>query len=235
MFKRLALLSTLFATISTASANIVILGTRAIYPAEQKSINIQLNNVGKKPALVQAWLDRGDERSSPDSVSSKVPFIITPPVSRVNGNEGQTLRVVYTGEPLPQDRESVFYLNVLDIPPKPTGAEAEQNFLQMSIRSRIKFFYRPQLSIQPGDAYAKVQWQVSSNKITANNPTPYYITFANVEAMVKGKAVRVGKVDMVAPFSSLDFPIKGAQGASSVKWAVINDYGGESQGETPLR
>lgn len=236
MFKKLFLSAALFSTVSSAMANVVILGTRAIYPANQQSINIQLNNVGSKPSLVQSWLDKGDENSSPDSVSSKVPFIITPPVTRINPNQGQTLRVVYTGEPLPQDRESVFYLNVLDIPPKPTDAESlGQNYLQMSIRSRIKFFYRPNLAEPIEEAPNKVTWKLSGNKLIAHNPTPYHLSFSKIEAIKGGNKVSVDRIGMVAPFSNYEYPIKGAQGANSIKWQIINDYGGYQEGQTPLK
>ncbi|MEN2733548.1 fimbria/pilus periplasmic chaperone [Escherichia coli] len=45
--------------------------------------------------------------------------MITPPIFRMDSKSGQTVRIVYTGESLPKDRESLFYLNVLDIPAKP--------------------------------------------------------------------------------------------------------------------
>lgn len=235
MLKKVVLAAGLAAVLNSAMANVVILGTRVVYPADQQSVNVQLNNVGKKPALVQSWLDIGDEHSSPDSVSSKVPFLITPPVTRINANQGQTLRIVHTGEALPQDRESIFYLNVLDIPPKPTDEEVKgQNFLQMSIRSRLKFFYRPTLAMPVTAAPEKVEWKLSGNQLIARNPTPYYLTFRKVEVIGKGSGVNV-EADMVAPFSTLSMPIKGAQGATSVKWSIINDYGGSYEGVSPLK
>lgn len=108
------------------------MGTRVVYPAAQKSINIRLNNENSSPALVQSWLDTGDATVTPDSV--RVPFIITPPIFRMDPKSGQTIRVVYTGESLPTDRESLFYLNVLDIPAKPENkdsgsAEVNNNYL----------------------------------------------------------------------------------------------------------
>ncbi len=48
--------------------SVVIMGTRVIYPAEQKSINVRLNNGDSTPSLIQAWLDTGDPSSPPDSV-----------------------------------------------------------------------------------------------------------------------------------------------------------------------
>ncbi|HGY8840292.1 TPA: fimbria/pilus periplasmic chaperone, partial [Escherichia coli] len=93
------------------SANVVITGTRVIYPAGQHNVNVQLTNVGISPSLIQAWIDNGDPKAAPETI--KTPFVITPPIARIDGNKGQTLRLSYTGEPLPADRESVFYLNVL--------------------------------------------------------------------------------------------------------------------------
>ncbi|EKK8734914.1 fimbria/pilus periplasmic chaperone, partial [Salmonella enterica] len=87
----------------SARASIVIMGTRVVYPEQKKSINVQLHNGENSPSLVQVWLDTGDASASPDSV--RVPFVITPPVSRVEPGTGQTLRIMYTGEPLPRDRE----------------------------------------------------------------------------------------------------------------------------------
>lgn len=232
-FKATLGLATVIALWTTqAAANVVIQGTRVVYPSNQKAISIQLTNEGKAPSLVQSWLDRGDVNSSPDSASSKVPFILTPPVTRIEPKKGQSLRVVYTGEALPKDRESVFYLNVLDIPPKPTGKAAEENYLQMAIRSRIKFFFRPNnLSMTPQDAYQAVRWVATAKGVKADNQTPYYLSYNKIE--VNGKSSR--EIGMVAPFSSKEFIVSGAGKGKNVKWSLINDYGGYVTGESVLR
>lgn len=148
----------------SARASIVIMGTRVVYPEQKKSINVQLHNGENSPSLVQVWLDTGDASASPDSV--RVPFVITPPVSRVEPGTGQTLRIMYTGEPLPRDRESIFYLNVLDIPPRPEFGEKKAdvgngNYLQLAVRSRIKLFFRPDtLNQSVTDAARQVTWSL---------------------------------------------------------------------------
>ncbi|MEI3973708.1 fimbria/pilus periplasmic chaperone [Klebsiella pneumoniae] len=53
-------------------------------------------------------MDTGDASVAPDSVN--VPFIITPLIFRIEPHTGQTLRIMYTGEALPNDRESIFWL-----------------------------------------------------------------------------------------------------------------------------
>lgn len=120
-----------------ASGAVVITGTRVIYPAAEKEVSVKMNNNGSSPVLVQSWIDNGDRRSTPEN--AKAPFFITPPVNRVNAGRGQVLRIRYTGETLLQDKESVFYLNVLEVPPKVKNADG-QNMLHMAFRSRLKLF-----------------------------------------------------------------------------------------------
>lgn len=220
---------------SSASANIIITGTRVIYPAGQKLVNVQLNNETDRPALMQAWIDDGDELSSPANLSAdRVPFIIVPPVARIEANEGQALRIAYTGtKALHNDRESLFYLNVLDIPPKPKQNElTSNNYLQISLRSRIKLFYRPKLAMPIEEAYNKLQWSWQKNGLVIENPTPYYITFS--EAQVNNKPI--GYIGMVAPFDKLEVKtkVKLSKG-QKLTYSIINDYGGDYQQDTIIK
>lgn len=168
----------------SAHASVVIMGTRVVYLSQQKSINVQLNNTGgSSPSLIQSWIDTGDSSSTPDSM--KVPFIITPPVFRINPGTGQTLRIMYTQEYLPRDKETLFYLNVLDIPAKPDDTDINTSYLQLAVRSRIKLFFRPDsLKIKPSAAYKKVIWSLnnigSKSVLKADNRTPYYITYSKI-------------------------------------------------------
>ena len=45
-----------------AQAEIVIHGTRVIYPSDAREVTLQVSNNGSKPALVQAWIDEGDPK-----------------------------------------------------------------------------------------------------------------------------------------------------------------------------
>ena len=77
-----------------------------LYPADQREITLKLSNEGSGPVLVQSWIDDGDPNAAPDQV--KVPFTLTPPLFRLDSKKGQTLRIIYTQEPLAKDRESLF-------------------------------------------------------------------------------------------------------------------------------
>lgn len=69
------LLATAVLATSNASADIVISGTRIIYPQSSKDVVVNLDNHGTKPLLVQTWLDDGRDGVNPEEL--KLPFIIT--------------------------------------------------------------------------------------------------------------------------------------------------------------
>lgn len=223
-FSRALVLITLGLGVTQVQASVVIGGTRVVYPAQAREVTVQLDNAGEAPALVQAWVDSGDPEQTAES--SDAPFVLTPPISRVEAGRSQALRLIFTGAGLPADRESLFWLNVLDMPPSPQNGGDEQNYLQVAFRSRVKLFYRP--SDLPGDANdapATLRWSQAGGQLHVFNPSPYHITLAEVHVTVAGAEQlieRQGK--MVGPEQKLSFPINGS--ADDVRMVTINDYGG---------
>jgi chaperone protein EcpD len=221
---------------ASAHASVVIGGTRVIFPASQGEATVRLSNDGSRPALVEAWIDTGELDSTPDSVAT--PFLITPPLFRMEPHKDQSLRIIFTqgSKPLPSDRESLFWLNVLEVPPKPAGKLADSNTLQFAVRSRIKLFYRP--ADLPGDSIKAPQaltWTAVADgrqvDLVAHNPTPYYITISKLSLDVGGKVLEV-RTGMVAPFSDLQRSVAGLSRAPSIGTAVafttIDDFGSAS-------
>lgn len=123
---RLALVSCAIALLSLQAlpshAGVIIHGTRVVYHAEQQEVIVRLENKGSRPALVQSWLDAGDRLSTP--ANAQAPFTLSPPIFRIEPHQQQALRLRYSGDPIPTDRESLFWLNVLEVPP--TAADAAQ-------------------------------------------------------------------------------------------------------------
>ena len=114
-------------------ADIVISGTRVIYKSDQKSVSVRLENKGNSHLLVQSWLDTGDDNAEPGSIN--VPFTATPPVSRIDAKRGQTIKLMYTGSTvLPSDKESVFWFNGLEVPPKPDASKVEHRLNAIILR-----------------------------------------------------------------------------------------------------
>lgn len=214
----------LAAGMPAAFASIQIGATRVIYHAAEKDVSVQITNPGKYPVLLQSWTDDGHADIRPDAM--RTPFILTPPLTRVNADAGQTLRLSYTGTPLPADRESVYWLNVLEIPP---AGGKDSNQIQVAFRSRIKLFFRPAALDDKGAqaAITQLRWQAQGDKITLSNPTPYYVSAVAVTLNRGGKKTSVA-ADMLPPRGSATFNLPAgvtAGGAQSVTVDAINDYG----------
>ncbi len=207
-----------------ALASIQIGATRVIYHAAEKDVSVQIANPGKYPVLLQSWTDDGQADTSPDMM--RTPFILTPPLTRVNAEAGQTLRLSYTGTPLPEDRESVYWLNVLEIPPKDAK---NNNQIQVAFRSRIKLFFRPRMLDDKGASAAinQLRWHAQGNKMFLSNPTPYYVSIVAVTLIRGGRKTNVA-ADMLPPHGNATFtiPEKGIDvGEQHVTVDAINDYG----------
>jgi chaperone protein EcpD len=225
-----------------AYASAVIQGTRVVYPSDAREVSIKISNPDKMPLLVQSWLDNRNEQASPGQ--AEVPFTLTPPMSRIDPGKSQTLRLSYTGEPLAKDKETLYWLNVLSIPPKSQVADGVSQ-LQFSFRTRMKVFFRPAgLPYPVTEAPAKLTWKlIPANKgyaLEVNNPTPYHVSFSSV-ALKDGERSFTGpdSKGMVAPGETTRFPaIAGINSASSanakVVYQIINDQGGYKTFESPL-
>lgn len=205
------------------SASVVIGATRVIYEADQNEVTVKLTNVGRQPSLVQAWIDDGRSQAALEDL--RVPFGITPPLFRIEPGEGQSLRLFHTGESMPLDRESLYWLNVLQVPPKGTG-----NVLQFSLRSRIKLLYRPQgLTGRAADAHRALTWRIVQENqgwaVEASNPGRYYINLAKLGLYQGGQATQL-KPAHIAPLSSTRFAGVGARPELvELRYSVIDDYG----------
>ena len=215
-------------TTQMAFAGMTISGTRIIFPGAEREQTVRTTNKGTMPLLAQVWVDDG---SATDDINSvKVPFTVTPPVYRVEPGKGQSIRLIYNGMHLPQDRESVFWFNLLEIPPMKDVAK-ETDHLELAFRTRIKIFYRPTvLKSSSTNEVGKLQWEVirPSKGIKVTNPTPYYYSFdsASITAgVVKYPLI----VNMIPPFGSKEFLLENKNNAPvTVNGANINlisDYG----------
>lgn len=216
-----------------AQANVVIAGTRVIYPADQREVTLRLDNRGELPALVQVWVDDGDKDTPIGQL--KVPFVITPVISRIEARNGQTLRLSYTGGgSLPTDKESVYWLNLLDIPPQ-SAKKQDANLLQMALRTRIKIFFRPVKLDAEGAAaaIATLHWSPSAKGLQATNNSAYYVNIASVTYSNGGRKLNSVEGAMVAPGQSQLFKFNAAGGdiphGAQINYTAINDFGGETK------
>ncbi|URL58462.1 fimbria/pilus periplasmic chaperone [Luteibacter flocculans] len=216
-----------YATGGTTHASVVMNSTRYVYAADAKEITVKVSNVGKLPALMQAWIDDGNNASTPEHID--VPFNLTPPISRLEAGKSQTLRVSYTGGVLPNDRESQFWINVLEVPPKPQDS-GDTSKMQLAFRYRLKLFYRPKGLAGSADlAPEKLVWRRGADGVLGvDNPTPFYVTLNEARVSVAGDDIEIEPF-AIAPNAHVDVkPAKPVPTADRVEvhYRSINDYGG---------
>ena len=130
------------------------------------------------------------------------------------------------GDALPTDRESVFYLNVREIPPKTDV----QNAIQIALHSKIKLFYRPK-GVQPQQDEdvslpMTLRLDATHHKLVFYNPTPYHVTVVELAAGEEKKVLKFDAV-MVEPKATAEVDFTGALPAT-LYVSHMNDWGGQN-------
>lgn len=210
-FNSLPAVACLLFSFHAAHAGVVVGGIRVIYHGEKKESSLRIENPEKTPYLIQSWVE------ATDGGAKKAPFVITPPLFRLDAEQKNILRIVQAGS-LPQNQESLFWLNIKSIP----YVAKTENALQVAIKTRMKLIYRPAaLKSTPEAQTQALTWQRAGNNIQVTNPTDYYMNFNAIS--VNGKALE--NVTFVAPHASAQFPAPGSQSSGKVSWKLINDFG----------
>ncbi len=211
-------------TTQQAFAAIALDRTRVVYNGEEKSISLNISNENKNlPYLAQAWIE--------DAQGNKItgPLTVLPPVQRVEAGAKSQVKVQASAATatLPQDKETLFYFNLREIPPRSN----KPNTLQIALQTRIKLFYRPaaialdKTQAAEGDWVEKVTLTRQGDKFVVNNPTPYFLTIVEGAPSVKGNPVAFEPV-MVSPKGSATIAASAAAFGSSPVLTYVNDYGG---------
>lgn len=195
---------------AAAHAGVVTGGTRLIYPGGKKESSLSVTNNDATPYLIQSWVE---------SNKGAAPFLLTPPLFRLEGEQQTRLRVIYSGG-LPENKESMFWMNIKAIPS--SQAKAGANTLQIAIKTRIKLIYRPK-SVEgtPEMVTEQLRWTRSGNTLQVMNPTAFYMNFAEVK--VAGAEVK--EANWVGSGETARFQLPGVS-AGALQWKLINDYGG---------
>ncbi|GMR28333.1 fimbria/pilus periplasmic chaperone [Stenotrophomonas sepilia] len=224
-----------------ADARVVVEGNRVIYTEGTKELSVRTQNAGKGPVLVQAWVSAYGARTSP--ADSDAPFVILPPVVRIDEGKHQVFRLRFLGDDLPADRESVFTLNLAEIPASPVGEAASTAVLNIVLRNRLKLFYRPQSisKLHASDAIEGLRWSVVSEgqrwALEAKNDSPFHVSTVSASVTVNGRSTAASNVDMLRPYGAQRFPLPGTFSAASsgnVTFKYINDHGGVVERTMPL-
>lgn len=202
------------ATAAQAEGGLSIQGTRIVYPQKSKQVSVLLtNNAMKDVFLVQSWVE--------DNVGEKTKdFVVTPPLYVSNPKDSNTLRLMYTGKPLPQDRESLYFFVAKAIPSIEKRDAEGKNVLIMAAANRIKLFVRPEgLKPDVSEAPAQLTFKKAGAQLEIMNSGPYYLTMTDIK-------VGTHRLDniMVPPKDKVSVALPAGSG-NSVHYRTINDEG----------
>lgn len=223
MNKILLYVSVLFAT--SAHAALTIDRSRLILNEGERSVSINVENRSKQdPYLAQGWMEDINEEKSNNYIT------VLPPLQRVEAGGKTMVRL----QPLPnvaswpQDRESVLFFNLREIPPK----SSQSNVFSLALQSRIKVFYRPKAiavdamkDVLPGTE--DITLTRRGDNYVINNPTPYYFSFVEARRELEGKAINEFVPIMVAPKSQDVVPLSIKALGSTPVMMYVNDYGSQ--------
>lgn len=224
----LYLFAALFIFMPAAQAGIQLNATRVIYPEGKKETTLGLKNEAAEPRLIQAWVDAGEGNDA------RPPFIIMPPIFRVDPGKGQSLRISFIGGDIPRDRESVFWINVLEVSPPPPGKKAgTHNYMQFPVRSRLKLFYRPKaLPGSPQEAVSALSWRLLPGhkdiQLECTNPSAFNISFQDIRLIPPSGEKETGQSGMCPAKGKTVFTLRETRntGEGKIFFSVINDNGG---------
>lgn len=221
--RRAALIAALLLAVPLTSHSAVTPDrTRVIFNADMKSVTVTLkNNNVTLPYLAQVWLE--DEQYARDATR----FTALPPLQRIEPKSDGQIKIqpLPAAASLPQDRESLFYFNVREIPPK----SDKPNTLQLALQTRIKFFYRPEAVAKQLDKehpfQAKLTLGYQGDSVIFDNPTPFYLVISNAGNKEGNSAPGFNNL-LLAPREKLTVPVKSASLGNTPVVNYIDDFGG---------
>lgn len=205
--------------VSSAMAAFTLSGTRFIYEEGRKNISLEVTNNASDTYGGQVWIDNISQNDA------DVFMVPSPPFFKIEAGKKQIMRLMNVNPTLPADRESMFRINVQEIPPKPENTEG--SVIAIAMNTQVKLIYRPKTLVAGRkDAEKRLISVQKVDRIWLKNPTPYF--FAVTALKVNGKSVKIPRekqagLAMLAPFSEVDTGLK-YSGRLTV--GAINDWGG---------
>ena len=136
--KAMGITLALMMSCQSAMASLAVDQTRYIFRGDRDALTIAVTNNDKTHTFGgQSWVDNIVEKDT------RPTFVVTPSFFKVKPNGQQTLRIIMASDHPPKDKESVYWLNLQDIPPALEGSG-----IAVALRTKLKLFYRPKALIE---------------------------------------------------------------------------------------
>lgn len=147
-------------------------------------------------------------------------FAVSPALYQIKPKSTFQSQVVQL-ESLPQDRESVYWLNVRTVLASDTKEEEKKNTIELAIAQRIKVFYRPKgINENCASAVEKLEWTKTSKGVMVKNPSPVAISLVKVISGDKVSSIS----DTLMPFEQKEWKVF-IKGNVENKFTFVDEYG----------
>lgn len=200
-----------------AMAAIQLSGTRVVIDGEKNSGSIVAKNLSDDPFVIQNWVE------GPNG-EMETPLFVTPPLNRLEGKTDFALNIRKVDGDLPQDRESYFWLNVMEIP---KAEKKDVNTLTLAIRTRIKIFYRPKGLGSPKDVEQSLNWMLIRNgnqcQLNVTNSSAFNVNFGRIT--IDNKETEFGKGYISVPLSEQTVDLSSCPTTGQLEASIVNDFG----------
>ncbi|MGL5437483.1 MAG: fimbrial biogenesis chaperone [Lachnospiraceae bacterium] len=215
---------------ATAQAGVIIGSSRVVFSATNREQSLLMSNSNDYPVIVQVWIDDGAPEGTPET-AGEVPVLPLPGIFRLEPGEQKNLRLLATQIKQPQDRESLYWLNIYEIPPTGANLLPGVSAVKVAVRLQLKMFYRPQHLKPAIDKLTELQRfslirQPGILKLKIENASPYYATYSAAKLTGGGQS-RELNIGILVPFSQKTVNIGSMANwqPDSIIYLLINDDG----------
>ncbi|MBE3651674.1 molecular chaperone [Vibrio navarrensis] len=186
--------------------------TRYLISSSQEHVNIKVHNGADKGYIAQVWIEDIEGNKITDT------FSLLPSVFKIDANGDVLVRLLNKKKSLPQDRESLFYIVVQDVPPNEGNKE---NSIKIAYRSRIPLYYQPEkITVQNkksrSGAVDNITWVLEEGVLQANNSSPYYFTIVTIDDE------KLAGINIIPPFGTYKFE---SMNSLPKKYRYVDDFG----------
>ncbi|HEJ9626736.1 TPA: molecular chaperone [Proteus mirabilis] len=217
MFKKFKFFALFFIFPTYSQSSIEINKDKFIFIESANQEIIEINNKANNDYFIQSWVTHYDKENS-----NEIPFMVTPPLFKIEKDETFSLKIFKKDEIKERDRETLYRINIKRIPIL-LNSDNNKNMLHVSINSVHNLIYRP-ISIEKDakDAYKKIEFlKNKNNEFIINNPTPYFIALSSVYF---NRMLIVNESKTIPPFKKYNTK-KIISESGNVKWKIFNQHG----------
>ncbi|NHB62378.1 molecular chaperone [Photorhabdus sp. RW14-46] len=152
-------------------------------------VTLSMTNHTAQGYLVQGFVSPMDPDTGRfDTQTGLVPpFVVLPPLKRIEAGGKFSFRIRQLGGQLPPDRESAFVVSLRAIPGVavpdtrvPERQTGKNSRVQVALQMNIRLFYRPKgVPARDNATVAKqVKFSLQGTQLRVENPTPYFLAFS---------------------------------------------------------